>query len=68
MEKILAVLDYFELLLLIFHKEEIAITNLLYFKCFQKSSPFQVKMVEFALIFFCSFSQQISLSVWLWQP
>ena len=38
MEKILAVLDYFELLLLLFHK---------YFKRFQNSSPFPLKMVEF---------------------
>ena len=53
MEKILAVLNYFELLLLIFHK---------YFKRFQNSSPFQVKMVEFTLNVF-AFSQQISLSV-----
>ena len=53
MEKILAVFDYFELLLLIVHK---------YFKRFQNSSPFQVKMVEFTLNIF-TFSQQIYLSV-----
>ena len=53
MEKILAVLDYFKLLLLLIYK---------YFKHFQNSSPFQVKMVEFTLNVF-AFSQQISLSV-----
>ena len=53
MEKILAVLDYFELLLLIFQK---------YFKRFQNSSPFQIKMLELTLNVF-AFSQQISLSV-----